>query len=153
MHVKLQPPFAMMGVSRGAMEMFLALSREGIAKSAVSHAIAVSGNLDLRISMKQRPEMQYLFKSKFKESQGAQFDNWLNARDAVYNAKNLSKSLKVLLVYGLADNRVSLEEQQSFLRALKNAGIASELVTIPEGNHGLDDHFVELENAVLNFMP
>ena len=57
----------------------------------------------------------------------------------------------MLLVYGLADNRVSLGEQQNFLAALKKAGISSELVTIPDGEHGLDEHFGELEHAVLGF--
>lgn len=150
-HVSLKAPFAMMGGSRGAMEMFIALSREGIAKSTVDHAISVSGNIDLHLSMKERPEMQYLFNSKFKESQETDFNNWLNARDPVFNAKNLSKSLKVLLVYGLADNRVSLGEQQNFLAALQKAGITSELVTIPDGEHGLDEHFGELEHEVLRF--
>lgn len=57
-HVKLQAPYGMIGVSRGAMEMFIALSQLEFVKERVSHAIAVSGNLDLRVSKDRRPEMK-----------------------------------------------------------------------------------------------
>lgn len=105
----LQPPYGMIGVSRGAMEMFSALSRPGRLKDNVTHAVSLSGNVDLALSMNKRPDMDYLFRKKFRESGVEDFQTWLEYRDPVKNAVNLSKSLKVLLVYGLEDNRVYLE--------------------------------------------
>ena len=151
-NVKLQPPYGMIGVSRGAMEMFVALSRLEYVKERVSHAISVSGNVDLRLSMARRPEMKYLFKKKFKQSGEEDFEHWIQSRDPVSNVSHLSKSLKVLLVYGLSDNRVFLDEQLNLEKALKTEGIATELVTIPGASHGLDGHFNDFENIVKRFM-
>lgn len=150
--IKLQPPFTMMGVSRGAMEMFIALSRSSYVKQRVNRAISVSGNVDLRISMSKRFEMKYLFKKHFQKSYSQDFDQWINMRDPVYNVVNLSNSLKVLLVYGSSDNRVSLEEQQSFEKALKRAGLNVQFITIPGANHGLTDNYNDFEKIALKFL-
>jgi len=151
-HIKLPLPYVMMGGSRGAMEMFISLSRSNYIKSRVNNAISVSGNIDLNISMKNRAEMRYLFESQFKNSQSKSFEEWIKSRNPVDNAENLSKSLKVLLIYGAADNRVSLEEQQSFKRALDKEGIVSQLIVVPGANHGLDNNYKDLERIVINFM-
>lgn len=151
-HTKFSTPYGMMGVSRGAMEMFDVLSRSDYVQNRVDHAISVSGNLDLRTSMSQRPEMRYLFETQYKNSAAKSFEEWLRLRNPIDNAQHLSKSLKVLLLYGLSDNRVSLEEQQNFKQALEGNGIFSELITIPDGNHGLTNNFQILENEVVKFM-
>jgi len=121
-HIRMQAPYAMMGVSRGAMEMFASLSRSSYVKSKVNWAISVSGNIDLNVSMKNRPEMKYLFKTQFEKSNAKTLSEWIKLRNPVDNVSNLSKSLRVLLIYGLADNRVSLEEQLSFKKALDASG-------------------------------
>jgi len=151
-HIKLQAPYGMIGVSRGAMEMFIALSQLKFVKERVSHAISISGNVDLNLSMNRRPEMKYLFWTKFKETGESDFENWINARDPVKNAPNLSKSLKVLLVYGMADNRVYLEEQQNFKKAIEAQDINVELVTVPNAQHGFDGHFDDLAKIIKKFM-
>lgn len=151
-NVKLEAPYGMIGVSRGAMEMFVALSQLEYVKERVSHAISVSGNVDLHLSMARRPEMKYLFQKKFKQSDKEDFEHWIQSREPASNASNLSKSLKVLLVYGLADNRVFLEEQLNLEKALKTEGIATELVTIPGASHGLEGNFKDFENIVKKFM-
>lgn len=145
-------PYTIMGVSRGAMEMFIALSRSEYIRSRVSHAISVSGNIDLKVSMNKRPEMKYLFRKKFKESKDDNFEDWLQLRNPVNNTALLPKSLKVLLVYGLDDNRVSLEEQLNLKKALDAEQIETALVTIPDAQHGLDGHFEELEKIIKRFI-
>jgi hypothetical protein len=151
-NIQFQAPYGMIGVSRGAMEMFIALSRSEYVKRNITHAISVSGNVDLAVSMEKRPEMSYLFRKKFQESGDEDFQSWLRQRDPVSNVANLSKSLKVLLVYGLEDNRVFLEEQQNLKTALESERIDVELVTIPEAEHGLDDHFADFEAIFKKFM-
>lgn len=151
-HIKMQPPYTMMGVSRGAMEMFISLGRSNYVKSKVNRAISVSGNVDLKISMKNRPEMNYLFSRQYKSSKAKSFDEWVRVRNPVENVAALSKSLKVLLIYGLDDNRVSLEEQTSLMKALNEAGIENKLATIQGANHGLDEHYDDFEKIATNSM-
>jgi dipeptidyl aminopeptidase/acylaminoacyl peptidase len=151
-HKKFQVPFGIMGVSRGAMEMFASLGQSAYVKSKVSHAISVSGNVDLNTSVNKRLEMKYLYMNKFRSSNVDNFDTWIKMRNPTDNTKNFSKSLKILLAYGLADNIVSLEEQQKFKKALDIQGIASQLITIPGADHGLLNHYDEFETIALNFM-
>lgn len=150
--VKISPPYTLLGVSRGAMEMFAALSRLRYVQERVTHAVSVSGNIDLQVTMDKRPEMRYLFREKFKQSGKVNFEAWIRERDPVLNASLLPKSLKVLLVYGLADNRVFLEEQLNLQRALEAQGISVELVTIPGAPHDLEGHFQEFEESLKIFM-
>ncbi len=151
-NVKFQAPYGMIGVSRGAMEMFIALSRSDYVKNNITHAISVSGNVDLKLSMKKRPEMSYLFRKKHQESGQEDFQSWIRSRDPVSQACRLSKSLKVLLVYGLEDNRVFLEEQQNLKASLESEHINVELAVIPGAEHGLDDHFEKFEDIFQKFM-
>ena len=44
-----------------------------------------------------------------------------------------------------------IETRSEYNRYLKNKGIASKLITIPKGNHGLGSHLFILEQAVLRF--
>jgi dipeptidyl aminopeptidase/acylaminoacyl peptidase len=150
--IKFQAPYGMIGVSRGAMEMFSALSRSEYVKSLVTHAVSVSGNVDLTLSMNKRPDMSYLFRKKCQESNQGDFPSWIRSRDPIANASKLAKSLQVLLVYGLEDNRVFLEEQQNLKKALESEHVNVELVVIPGAKHGLDDHFEHFENAFQKFM-
>lgn len=151
-HKSLQPPFTIMGVSRGGMEMIGALSQSDYLKSQVNIAISISGNLDLRTCMSQRPEMKYLLHKFYKHSTAKNFEEWIQRRDPINNAKYLSKSLKFLLLYGLSDNNVSIDEQRNFINTLKRENIFSSLITIPQGNHGLINKFEVLENEILKFI-
>lgn len=151
-HTQLEAPFSMIGVSRGAMEMFAALSRSTYVKTKINRAISISGNVDLQVSMNNRPEMKYLFINQFKHSEEKNFEEWIKARNPVDNVKYLPVSLKVLLIYGLSDNRVSLEEQKNFKRALDKQCISAQLVTISGANHGMDDHFDHVEETVIKFI-
>jgi dipeptidyl aminopeptidase/acylaminoacyl peptidase len=150
--VKLKAPYAMVGVSRGAMEMFIALSRLEYLKDKVSHAISISGNVDLNVSILKRFEVLYGLKNKFKKCQESNFENWLKQRNPICNVENLPKSLKVLLIYGLLDNRVFLEEQQNLHSALEKNGIASTLEILPEGNHNMHGLFKEVEDNIIRFL-
>ncbi|MBA2649587.1 MAG: prolyl oligopeptidase family serine peptidase [Legionella sp.] len=150
--IKLQPPFSMMGVSRGAMEMFLSLNRSEYVQKVINKAISVSGNLDLHVSMQHRPDMEYLFKRFFKDSPDKDFADWIHARNPINNLTNIPKALQVLLVYGLADNRVSLQEQLNFKQALEKENIDYRLVTFAGVDHGFDNDYNTLEKEVLKFL-
>ncbi|RUR14211.1 S9 family peptidase [Legionella sp. km772] len=151
-NVKLQAPFTMMGVSRGALEMFLSLQQSKYVQQLVNKAISVSGNVDLQVTMQQRPDMKYLFKQFFKNSPHTTFEDWVKSRNPVNNLTNIPKTLKVLIVYGTADDRVSLQEQLNLKQALAKENIHSRFVTINGADHGFENHFNEFEKTALQFM-
>ncbi|MGC3900877.1 alpha/beta hydrolase family protein [Legionella pneumophila] len=151
-NVKLQVPFTMMGVSRGALEMFLSLQQSKYVQQVVNKAISVSGNIDIRVTMQQRPDMKYLFKQFFKNSTHATFEDWIKKRNPINNLTNIPNTLKVLMVYGTADDRVSLQEQLNLKQALEKENIYAKFVTIDGADHGFENHFDELEKIVLQFM-
>lgn len=151
-NVKLQVPFTMMGVSRGALEMFLSLQQSKYVQQVVSKAVSVSGNVDIRVTMQQRPDMKYLFKQFFKNSTHATFEDWIKKRNPINNLTNIPNTLKVLMVYGTADDRVSLQEQLNLKQALEKENIYAKFVTIDGADHGFENHFDELEKIVLQFM-
>lgn len=148
-NVKMPRPYTMMGVSRGAMQMFGALSRSDFVKENVDKAISISGNVDLNVSMKNRPaEMGALFKMKYKDSNEKSFADWIKFRNPTDNVTKLSKSLKILLIYGSADNRVSLAEQQAFKKSLDENGLQAKLVTIEGGDHGIENRCEKLAEVL-----
>ncbi len=148
----IKTPKIIMGVSRGALEMFNSLAKSDVLKKTITYAISVSGNVDLRVTMKNRPEMKYLFKDFYKQSNGKDFDEWIKLRNPVDISSSLPQSIKVLLVYGLADDRVLIEEQQNLQDSLKKENIPVKLVTIQGADHGFEEHFSDLEKTIYEFL-
>ena len=149
----LKPPFAMIGVSRGAMEMFVSLSRSALVKSNVNKAISISGNVDLKTTVALRPEMKRMFESKFQEQKKFNnFDEWLNARNPVALVKQLKPSLEVLLLYGLNDNRVDIKEQSHLYSALQANNIKTKFIKIPGADHGMEGSIVKVKKIIVEFL-
>ncbi len=151
-HTTIQTPHVMMGGSRGAMEMFLALAKSEYVKSRITHAISISGMTDANLNREQRAEMKYLYWRKFRNSHEASIDQWISARNPVEHAGELSKSLKVLMIYGLEDKLVSLEMQEHLKQALEHAGITATLVTVPGADHGFINHFSAIQDNLNWFL-
>lgn len=150
---KLKPPIAMIGVSRGAMQMFVSLSRSPLVSASVNKAISLSGNVDLNTTAALRPEMRHMFETKFKEQKKfITFNEWLNARDPVSLVKQLKLSLEVLLIYGLDDNRVDVSEQAHFYSVLKDNNIKTKFIKIPGAGHSLDGCTEKIKKMIINFL-
>ncbi|MBN4077429.1 prolyl oligopeptidase family serine peptidase [Sulfobacillus acidophilus] len=143
----------MVGVSRGAMQMFASLAHSDYVAKRVDKAVSISGSLDLNVTMNRRFEMRNVFKKKFKkQKKHKSFKDWLKYRNPPMLAPHLSENLKVLLIYGMNDNRVALEQQENFLSALQKQGISSAFVKFPDADHFMSDHIKQVKNAVLNFL-
>lgn len=150
---KFAPPYSMIGTSRGAMQMFVSLSRSDEIKKTVNKAISLSGNLDLEITSRFRPEMNALFQSKFKEQKKFHsFQDWLDYRNPMHLSNQLNPNLTVLMIYGLKDNRVPLQEQMNFLQALHKNQIHASLAKIPNAQHDMGEHTEEVKKLILNFL-
>ena len=150
---QIKPPFSMIGVSRGAMQMFVSLSRSNLVKNNVQTAVSISGNVDINTTTKLRPEMKYMFEKKFNnQKQFNDFQRWLNYRNPVSLINQLNPSLNVLMIYGLKDNRVPIEEQNNFYNALKKTRRKVEFIKLPDAGHGMDEHLDEVKKLIVKFL-
>lgn len=149
----LKPPFAMIGVSRGAMQMFVSLSRSALVKTSVNKAISLSGNVDLKTTVALRPEMKHMFEGKFQEQKKFNnFDEWLNARNPVSLVNQLKPSLEVLLLYGLNDNRVDIKEQSHLYNVLQANNIKTKFIKIPGAGHDMEGSIAKVKKIMVKFL-
>jgi dipeptidyl aminopeptidase/acylaminoacyl peptidase len=141
----IKPPYAMLGISRGATQLFSSLAHSSLVSSQVNQAISVSGAVDLTTQMHKRPEMKYLFKQKFKQQTTFNdFSDWLKYRDPVYLAKDLKLPLNVLLIHGDNDKLVSTEAQKQFISALKKNHVSVHFISIKGAEHGMRKKIAEV---------
>ena len=142
----------MIGVSRGAMQMFVSLSRSALVKTSVNKAISLSGNVDLKTTAELRPEMKHMFEAKFQEQRKFNnFDAWLNARNPVALVNQLNPSLEVLLLYGLNDNRVDKKEQSHLYSALQANNIKTKFIKIHGAGHGMEGSIAQIKKIIVEF--
>jgi dipeptidyl aminopeptidase/acylaminoacyl peptidase len=152
-NISLTGPYSMIGVSRGAMQMFGALAHSTYLREKIKNVISISGNVDLHFSYNNRREMKFLFDGKQKNhSSFKTIKDWINYRDPVVLSKSLPKNIRVGLFYGLNDNRVAIQEQENFLSALSNEGIEASLLLYPNENHGLSKNINQVNEDIFNFL-
>lgn len=148
--ITLESPTVMVGVSRGAMQMFSSMTQSEYVKSRIQTAISISGNLSLFTSISNRFDMRLMHYTRYLTSNADNFNEWLRQRDPVSNVPKLSKSIKVFLFFGLADERVSIKEQEDMKNALDAGGIENQLITFKDGDHGLSRHLTAIYNKLVN---
>lgn len=149
---KISLPTITVGVSRGSMEMFVALSQYPRIRSLITHAISISGANDLFVEIEKRIELNMLYKKKYWQFGTGTFDDWLMRRNPVSIVDRLSSNLKVLILYGDDDNLSFMEEQKNLEQALNSQQIETKLVIIPKGNHGLLNQFKRVEKEIADFI-
>ncbi|CUI16780.1 putative secreted protein [Candidatus Protochlamydia naegleriophila] len=128
-----------LGISRGGMEMFLTLSRYPELQNRVNRVISLSGLLDLRRQMLDRPEMKEMFEEDFGLQNGNE-EEWIQQRTPLMTISHLKKCLPVLIVQGTADSRINLAEGYEMVRQLHDTGHAVDYWEIEGGNHILSNH-------------
>ena len=152
-NTSLAGPYSMIGVSRGAMQMFGALAHSAYLREKIKNVISISGNVDLQFAYDNRREMKFLFDRKLKEQSSFKtIKDWMNYRDPIALSKSLPKNIRVGLFYGLNDNRVAIQEQENFLSALKNESIEASLLLYPGENHGLSKNIKRVNEDIFNFL-
>jgi dipeptidyl aminopeptidase/acylaminoacyl peptidase len=152
-NISLTGPYSMIGISRGAMQMFGALSHSAYLREKIKNVISISGNVDLQFTYDNRREMKFLFDKKLKEQSSFKtIKDWMNYRDPVALSKSLPKNIRVGLFYGLNDNRVAIQEQENFLSALKSEGIEASLLLYPDEDHGLSKNIKRVNEDIFNFL-
>lgn len=128
----------MLGISRGGMEMFLALARFPELQNKVNKVVALSSVLDIHQMLRIRADdMKLLLQSKYGWKEGPQGEPWIAKRDPLNTIPFLKKSLPILIVQGTADNRVNLEQGYHMISLLKTANHAVSYWEVKGGEHAL----------------
>jgi dipeptidyl aminopeptidase/acylaminoacyl peptidase len=110
----------MLGGSRGAMQMFLALARYPDLQTKVDKIVSLSGLLDMRRVLLDRPDMKEMFITDFGLVEGVNEDEWINKRDPILAAPLINSSLPILIIQGTDDIRVNLQEGYHMLKKLED---------------------------------
>lgn len=112
----------MLGGSRGGMQMFLALARFPELQSRFKKVVSLSGLLDMRVNIAERPDMKKMFIEDFGLIEGVNEEEWINLRDPLLAADKINKNLPILIIQGTIDNRVSLDEGYHMVSKLQENG-------------------------------
>jgi dipeptidyl aminopeptidase/acylaminoacyl peptidase len=129
----------MMGGSRGAFEMFLALERSPFLQNYVTKVISLTGMLDMRETIADREDMKTMFVEEFGLVPGQNEEEWINLRDPINNVSHIRKDLPILIIQGTEDNRVPLTEGYHMVEKLQSNGNAVEYLEVPGGDHFLSN--------------
>lgn len=127
----------MIGVSRGGMQLFLALGRYPELQKKIKKAVSISGLLNLIQAVEDRSD----FKDTLIKNFGLTNDDdgiiWLEKRQPINYVSKLSKDLPIMIAQGTQDTRVCLKEGYDMLEALHNHGHEVTYVEIEGGDHVL----------------
>lgn len=126
----------MLGMSRGVMQLFLALARFPELQSHFSKIVSLSGLLDMRQCIAERAEMEEMFINDFGLKKGYEED-WIKKRNPLEMIDCLKQKLPMLIIQGTDDNRVSLTQGKNMVDKLLSAGHDVTYWEIKRGNHCL----------------
>jgi dipeptidyl aminopeptidase/acylaminoacyl peptidase len=134
----------MLGVSRGGLMTYLALSRGAI----VNAAAVIGAPTDLSLEADRRPEMRTLYRElmpDFEQRSG----ELLHERCVLEFADRLTTPL--LILHGGADDRVGPEQSLALAQRLQQLGQPYELVVYAADDHGLNGHREDAQRRTLKW--
>ncbi len=123
---------AIEGASRGGMTTYLALTRYARFKCAIVHAGITDVNLLCEQKEDFRKYLNKLFKNLCREDRRAELDR----RSAVHFAEKLPLHVPLLILHGLKDTVVPVEQSELLVEKLKKLNIPHKFVILKEGTHG-----------------
>ncbi|TMP26136.1 peptidase [Pseudoalteromonas rubra] len=123
----------MYGVSRGAMQTYLAAKKIPSIKAIA----AVAGVVDLKKELEYRPNMEKVYKNRIPLYESDK-DAQLLSRSAISWVEKLSKETPILLLHGDQDKRVSVDNSRRFSEALNAGKIPNKLIIYKNDNHFLE---------------
>ncbi|MEO8209872.1 MAG: prolyl oligopeptidase family serine peptidase [bacterium] len=121
------------GWSRGGMMAYIVLSMTDRIKCAV----IISGLSDLFRSGKTRSNLVRVYEKIFGSEDESEFIADKKKRSAVHFADKLNKEIKILLIHGTSDTKVSHLDSVDMYEKLQQNGIQCELKLIKNGDHYL----------------
>lgn len=127
----------LLGNSRGAMQMFLSLSRFPELQARFSKIVSLSGILNMHQFIASRPEMEEIFIKDFGLEKEVNEEEWISKRNPLLTVNHINQHLPILIIQGKDDNRVSLEEGYNMFYKLQSAGNNVTYLEIEGGKHCL----------------
>ncbi len=122
----------MLGASRGGMQTYLTLKQTGKVKAVA----VIAGVADLAIQLEERPRMERVYKKRIPNyAQNKQAE--LEKRSVLFWLEKIPQDVPILLLHGMSDERVSVEQSIMLAEALEKADMPHKLVLYPGDNHGL----------------
>ncbi len=134
----------MLGASRGGMQTYLTLKQTDQVK-----AIAViAGKSDAIVGLKQRPNMEAVYRKRvpnYEQNRQAE----LEKRSVLYWLDKIPQDVPILLLHGMSDERVSVEQSITLAAALEQAGMPHKLVLYPGDDHGLSQNKAQATQEIV----
>ena len=122
----------MFGASRGGMQTYLTLQQTDKVKAVA----VIAGVADLTIQLEERPRMERVYKQRIPNyAQNNQAE--LEKRSVLYWLDKIPQDVPILLLHGMSDERVSVEQSITLAKALEKADMPHKLLLYPGDNHGL----------------
>lgn len=129
----------MIGLSRGGMQMFLALARFPEVQTYFSKFVSLSGILNINLFVSNNPDWRQKMERNF-YFDGSQA--WLDRRNPILAVSKITnKQLSFLFVQGTADPKVCLDEGYSMLKAMRTHQFTNiSYWEVEGGDHVLKNH-------------
>jgi len=135
-----------MGLSRGGMMTYLALS-----KTAHFKAAAVIGGITNLIKWEMaRPDISRVFKELIGGNSKTSLEK-LKKRSAVFWPNKLAKNTPILIIHGTEDEKVPPEQALEMAEALLHVSHPFRLIMLENGDHNLSTFWPEWLNIVHNW--
>lgn len=135
----------LIGISRGGMQMYLALAKFPELQSLFKKYVSLSGLLNTNISAIYNPGWLTKMEKNFKFD-GSQA--WLNARNPILAVPKIAnKQLPFLLIQGTKDPRICLDEGYSMLKVMRENSFDNiSYWEVAGGDHGLknDPEYIKM---------
>lgn len=128
---------AMLGASRGGMQTYLTLKQTEQVKAVA----VIAGVADLNTQIDERPIMARVYKKRIPNyTKNKQVE--LEKRSVLRWLEQLPQDVAILLLHGMSDERVSVEQSITLAAALDKADMPHKLLLYPGDDHGLSQNRV-----------
>lgn len=128
----------MIGISRGGLEMFLALAKFPQLQKEYQKFVSFSGVLNTDLFIANNPE----WREKEEKHYGFKYKSWLDERNPVLAVPKIAnKDLPFLLIQGTSDPKVALDEGYSMLKQMRKHQLKNiSYWEVEGGDHVLKNH-------------
>ncbi|MGE3319443.1 MAG: alpha/beta hydrolase family protein [Candidatus Berkiella sp.] len=129
----------MIGVSRGAMQMFLALGRYPEYQKKIKKVVSVTGMLNFIHAIDERPDVKQTMIKDFGLPEGTLAKEWIAYRQPVRYVSSIDKNMPILIIQGTKDIRISKQEGLDMYHELKKTGHNVSYDEIANAEHMLEN--------------
>ncbi len=128
------------GWSRGGMMTYMALMKTGIFKAAIT----IGGVSNLRCDKKRSKFVTKLVERNYGKITEERYRELCETRSVIKHAQKINKETPLLIIHGVSDDRVPVEDSIELTQQLLKFKTNVRLVLLEEGTHFLRNHKKDL---------